>query len=186
MSARSQWKACGAVADFLGETVRAKVVGIGRVDEAAEDACGGAEADLAVLGAGDQLWREGHSACAVACCDVSVEVIGLHGKGGAAVLGQGGGVCHGHRGADQAHIADVDLAAQLAGGEAKADQVEAEVDRNACVAAAIARRYARQVQHIGAAAIGVVGMAQATDCALLQGGTGAGAACDSGAGSAAA
>ena len=26
--------------DFLGETVRAKVVGIGRVDEAAEDACG--------------------------------------------------------------------------------------------------------------------------------------------------
>ena len=86
-----------------------------------------------------------------------------------------GGVIDRHRRADQAHVADIDLAAQLAGGQAKADQIEAEVDRCACVAAAIASRYARQVQHISAAAIGVVGMAQAVDCALLQRGACAGA-----------
>lgn len=71
---------------------------------------------LAVLGAGGQPWREASG--------FSIQVIGLHGDGGAAVLGQGGGVIDRHRRADQAHVTDVDLAAQLGGGQAKTDQVK--------------------------------------------------------------
>jgi len=96
-------------------------------------------ADLAVLGCGDDLRGKAG--------DVWAQVIGQRVDDQAAVFKQRGGIIDCDWGADQAHVFNADMAAQLRSGHAKAYQVKAQVDWRA-------GRDTRQVKQVSAALVG--------------------------------